>query len=68
MAKYLFTFGVGTPHKGKCVIVESDNEEMARMYVYQKYGQENTCGVYDYEHFSHLIEQYGYKVVEKKKL
>lgn len=68
MAKYLFTFGVETPLKGKCVIIESDDEELARIYVYRKYGKENTCGVYDYEYFSHLIRQYKYKVKEKKKL
>ncbi len=66
--KLLFTFGIGTPHKGKCVIIESDDETMAREYVYCKYGQENTCGVYDYEHFSHLIEHYNYKIVEKKRI
>lgn len=65
MAKYLFTFGIGTRYKQKCVIVETDDEILARQYVYRKYGQQNVASVYDYEKYSHLIEKYNYKIMKE---
>lgn len=68
MAKYLFTFGVGSPYRQKCVIVESDNELTARKYMFTEYGRKNVAFVYDYEKYSCLIEKYNYKIMENVKL
>jgi hypothetical protein len=63
--KYLFTFGVGTKYKGKCVIVNANDEILARQYVYRKYGQQNIAGVYNYEQYKHLIEKCNYKIIKE---
>lgn len=68
MAKYLITFGVGTVHRKKCVIIESDDQMLVRLYVYRRYGQENVSSMYEYDKYKHLIEKYGYEVVEEKVL
>ena len=68
MKKLLFTFGVGTKHRGKCVIITCVYEMLARTYVYEKYGQDNVAGVYDYDKYSHLIEKYDYEVVEERSI
>lgn len=66
MAKrFLFTFGVGTRYRKKCVVVTSNDEILARQYVYGKYGQQNVAGVYDYTKYSYLIEFYKYKVMKE---
>lgn len=68
MAKYLFTFGVGSPYRQKCVIVSSDDENLSREYVFRKYGQQNVAFVYDYKTYSGLIEKFNYKIIEEKTL
>lgn len=67
MKKLLWTFGLDTPYKHKCVITFSKDFETAMNYVYDKYGQENVASNYvdPYQHINKLIEKYNYEIIEE---
>lgn len=46
--KLVFTFGVGTEHGGKVVIVNCNNIINAIKYVFNNYGQDNVAFEYHY--------------------
>ena len=67
MRKWIWTFGVGSPYKGKYVVIETDNGD-GREYMFNMYGRQNCCMSYPYEKGIALVEKYGYTLIEKCKI
>jgi hypothetical protein len=67
MKKLLWTFGIGTNLKGKCVITNCDDFMTAMQYVYDKYGQYNVSMNYPEPYFDieRMIEQNHYELIEE---
>lgn len=55
--KWVYTFGVGTPYRGKYLMVETDDPDRTRESVYNAFGQNNisTVYIYDEENFANLV-------------
>ena len=60
--KWIWTFGCGTPYKGKYVIIDTEEGD-GREYMFEHYGQNNCCMSYPYEKGMRLVEKYGYKCI-----
>lgn len=67
MKKWLWTFGVGTLYKGKCVITTAEDFDTAMGYMYENYGQGNISSSYPDTHFNigEIISKWGYEVIEE---
>lgn len=67
MKRIMWTFGVGTPLKGKVVITHSKDFENAMRYVCEKYGQYNVAFNYidGYSDINGMIEKYNYEIIEE---
>ena len=63
-SKWVWTFGVGTPWKGKYVVVNTEDGD-GREYMFNKYGQQNCCRAYPYEEGMIFVNRYGYKLIEE---
>lgn len=61
--KWIWTFGIGTPYKGKYVVIETDNDD-GREYMFKKYGRDNCCMSYPYEKGIELVKKYNYKCID----
>ena len=67
MRKWIWTFGVGSPYKGKYVVIETDNGD-GREYMFNRYGKQNCCMSYPYSKGMELVKKYGYQLIENVKL
>lgn len=67
MRKWIWTFGVGSPYKGKYVVIETDNGD-GREYMFNKYGKQNCCMSYLYAKGMELVKKYGYTLIENVKI
>ena len=53
MNKYYFTFGCGTPNKGKCQVIEASCELFARAKMFEIYGS-HFCTSYGEEQWNEM--------------
>lgn len=67
MRKWIWTFGVGTPYKGKYVVIETDNGD-GREYMFNRYGRQNCCMSYLYDKGMELVKKYNYQLIENVKI
>lgn len=67
MRKWIWTFGVGSPYKGKYVVIETDNGD-GREYMFNRYGRQNCCMSYLYEKGMELVKKYNYQLIENVKI
>lgn len=67
MKKWIWTFGVGSPYKGKYVVIETDNGD-GREYMFNRYGRQNCCMSYLYEKGMELVKKYNYQLIENVKI
>lgn len=67
MKKLLWTFGLDTPYKGKCVITFSKDFNTAMEYVYDKYGQKNVSSNYPEPYFDidDIVARWNYDILEE---
>lgn len=65
--KWIWTFGIGTPYKGKYVVIETDNDD-GREYMFDRYGRMNCCMSYPYDKGMELVKKYGYQLIENIKM
>lgn len=67
MRKWIWTFGVGSPYKGKYVVIETDNGD-GREYMFNRYGRQNCCMSYLYDKGMELVKKYNYQLIENVKI
>lgn len=67
MKKLLWTFGLDTEYRNKCVITCSKDFNTAMEYVYNKYGQENISSNYlePYYDIDDIINRWHYEILEE---
>lgn len=62
MRKWIWTFGVSSPYRGKYVVVNT-NKGDGREFVFEKFGRQNCSMSYLYNKGIEIVKKHGYQCI-----